>query len=78
MPFRYVAAGGEAAVEQALSFLGEIGPASRVVSELPESGENGAVQGMRGLIERHFKGDTVEFPGCRMDMVGEGRCGGRA
>jgi SAM-dependent methyltransferase len=61
VPFRYVAAGGEAAVEQALSFLGEIGPASRVISELPEPERNGAVQRMRRVIERHFNGDTVEF-----------------
>lgn len=59
--FRYVAAGGETAVEQALSFLCEIGPASAVVRELAEQEVGSAVQRMRRVIERHFDGDTVEF-----------------
>jgi len=62
IPFRYVAAGGEQAVEQALSFLGEIGPASRIVRELPEQERGGAIQRMRDVIERHFDGNVVEFP----------------
>lgn len=61
-PFSYVAAGGEQAVEQALSFLGEIGPASRVVQELPEQERLDAAQRMRRVIERHFDGKAVEFP----------------
>jgi SAM-dependent methyltransferase len=76
VPFRYVAAGGEAAVEQALSFLGEIGPASRVVSELPEQERSGAVQRMRGVIERHFNGDTVEFAAAA--WIWSARAGGAA
>lgn len=61
VPFRYVAAGGSDAIEDALSFLGEIGPASRVVSELPERERDAAVRRMRGVIERHFNGQAVEF-----------------
>ena len=61
VPFRYIAAGGEAAVDRAVSFLAEIGPASRVVSELPEQKRSGAMQRMRRLIEGHFNGDAVEF-----------------
>lgn len=61
-PFRYVAAGGEGAVEQALSFLGQIGPAARLIAELPEEERSGAVRRMQDVIERHFNGDTVEFP----------------
>jgi len=61
VPFRYVAAGGQAAVDQALTFLGEIGPASRVVGELPEEERSGAMRRMRGIIDRHFNGDSVEF-----------------
>jgi SAM-dependent methyltransferase len=76
VPFRYVGAGGEAAVEQALSFLGEIGPASRVVSELPEQERSGAVQRMRGVIERHFNGDTVEFAAAA--WIWSARAGGAA
>lgn len=62
VPFRYVAAGGTDAIEDALSFLGEIGPASRVVRELPEQERGAAVQRMRDVIQRHFGGSSVEFP----------------
>lgn len=62
VPFRYVAAVGERAVCDALSFLGEIGPASRVVNELPDQERSGAIGRMEGVIERHFNGDAVEFP----------------
>lgn len=61
VPFRYVAAGGERAVEQALSFLAEIGPASRVIQEMPDQERGGALQRMRRVIERHFDGKAVEF-----------------
>lgn len=61
VPFRYVAAGGDRAVDEALTFLSEIGPASRVVRELPEQEKGGAEQRMRQVIERHFNGKTVEF-----------------
>lgn len=60
--FRYVAAGGEGAVENALSFLSDIGPASRVIRELPEGERGAAIGRMRDVIERHFDGDAVEFP----------------
>lgn len=59
--FNYVAAAGDRAVEQALSFLCEIGPASRIVHELPEQERSGAAQRMRSVIERHFDGAAVEF-----------------
>lgn len=62
VPFGYVAAGGEQAVGEALSFLGEIGPASRVICELPEQERKCAVERMRVVIERHFNGDAVDFP----------------
>lgn len=61
VPFRYVAAGGNHAVDDALSFLGAIGPASRVVGELPDQEKRGAVQRMKDVIERHFTGEAVEF-----------------
>lgn len=62
VPFDYVAADGEAAVDRTLSFLCEIGPASAVVRELPEQEKSGAVDRMRAVIERHFDGGAVEFP----------------
>lgn len=62
VPFRYVAARGVAAVDQALSFLAEIGPASRVVRDLPEQERSASLQRMRAVIERHFDGEAVAFP----------------
>lgn len=62
VPFRYVAAGGARPVEDALSFLCEIGPASRIVRDLPERERSGAVERMRAIIESHFDGDEVQFP----------------
>ena len=59
--FNYVAAAEGGAIEQALSFLGAIGPASRVVEEMPEQEKPSAVERMRSVIERHFTGDAVEF-----------------
>ena len=58
--FNYVAAAEGGAIEQALSFLGAIGPASRVVEEMPEQEKPSAVERMRSVIERHFTGDAVE------------------
>jgi SAM-dependent methyltransferase len=60
--FDYVAAEGAGTVEAALSFLTDIGPASRIVSELPEQERGRAVQRMRDVIERHFDGEAVAFP----------------
>ena len=61
VPFRYVAARGSDAVDDALAFLGAIGPASRVIGELPEWERGDALQRMRSVIERHFNGEVVEF-----------------
>ena len=60
--FRYVAGEGEGAVEEAMDFLGEIGPASRAVFSLPEGARGAALQRMRNVIEEHFDGSRVEFP----------------
>ena len=60
--FDYVAARGDDAVEDALSFLGEIGPASRVVQSMPGEEQGTAVERMRTVIERHFDGTAVVFP----------------
>jgi SAM-dependent methyltransferase len=60
--FRYVAGKGEGAVEHALSFLSDIGPASRILQSLPEQDRSGALQRMRRVIERHFDGTAVAFP----------------
>jgi SAM-dependent methyltransferase len=60
--FDYMAAGGTDAVEEALSFLGEIGPASRVIQEMPEVERGAAIERMRGVIQAHFDGAAVVFP----------------
>jgi len=59
--FRYVAAEGDDAVQKALSFLSDIGPASRIVQALPEDAREDAVERMRGTIERHVDGTAVVF-----------------
>lgn len=61
-PFNYVAAEGDEAVDQALDFLAEIGPASREMLALPEPDRGAALQRMRRVIERHSAGDAVRFP----------------
>jgi SAM-dependent methyltransferase len=60
--FRYVAGTGANAVEDALSFLTDIGPASRVVQSLPEDERSAAVERMRGVIEQHFDGVAIALP----------------
>ena len=76
VPFNYVAAEGEGAVEEALSFLCEIGPASSVVRALPEQERSGAGQRMRRVIECHLVGDTVEFPAAA--WIWSAKAGGEA
>ena len=60
--FLYVAGQGKDAVDHALSYLTEIGPASRVVEMLPEQERGAAITRMRGAIERRFDGKAVTFP----------------
>jgi hypothetical protein len=60
--FDYVAAKGDDVVSDAMSFLGEIGPASRVVDSMPEEDRGAAVQRMRSVIEEHSDGAAVVFP----------------
>jgi hypothetical protein len=59
--FRYVAGEGEAAVERAIDYLAEIGPAARTILELPEQERSGALARMRDVIENHCDGGKVEF-----------------
>jgi SAM-dependent methyltransferase len=60
--FRYVAAEGEDAVQRALAFLSDLGPASRVVQSMPEQDRAAATDRMRSVIERHLHGAAVIFP----------------
>jgi SAM-dependent methyltransferase len=60
--FDYVAGEGSAAIEQALSYLSDVGPAARVIESLTGNDKAEALLRMRDLIERHFDGDAVVFP----------------
>ena len=61
-PFRYVAGEGAGAVDRALDYLAEIGPASRTMLALPEDERDAALARMRGVIEQHCVDNIVEFP----------------
>ena len=61
LDFNYVAGRGERAVDDALSFLSELGPAGRVLQAMPEERRAGALERMRGVIEQHVDGDAVVF-----------------
>jgi SAM-dependent methyltransferase len=60
--FRYVAAEGDDAVADALSFMTDIGPASRILQSLPEEDRGAASERMRAVLERQFDGNEVVFP----------------
>jgi SAM-dependent methyltransferase len=60
--FDYVAGAGEKAVESALSFHSDLGPAARILQALPDEEKGSAVARMRGVIEQHFDGAAVTFP----------------
>ena len=60
--FEYVAGEGAQAVGDALSFLTEIGPASRVLQSLPEEERGDGLERMRSVIEHRVVDGTVTFP----------------
>lgn len=60
-PFRYVAGTGAGAADQAMDFLTEIGPASRILWSLADSERAAARDRMRREIERHQLGDAIQF-----------------
>jgi SAM-dependent methyltransferase len=62
MDFTYVAAEGDDVIDQAIDYLAEIGPASRILESLPEEQRDGALERMRGVLARRFDGATVSFP----------------
>ena len=62
LTFRYVAGEGERAVDEALSFLVDIGPASAVLGELAAADRPAAIERMRAVIERHRQDQAVSFP----------------
>jgi SAM-dependent methyltransferase len=60
--FSYTMGEGESPVEDAISFMAEIGPAARILESLPEVEREAAVGRMRHIIERRVDGRSVVFP----------------
>jgi SAM-dependent methyltransferase len=60
--FSYVAGTGENGVDRAISFLSELGPASRVLESVPPEERQAALGRMRSVIEGHRDGEAVSFP----------------
>lgn len=60
--FDYVTGSGNGAVEEALSLLCAVGPASAILRDLHQGEQERAVLRMRAVIERHFDGTRVTFP----------------
>jgi SAM-dependent methyltransferase len=60
--FDYVAGVGSNAVEDALGFLSEIGPASVALLALPAQERAAAVDRMRHALQSRCSGDCVSFP----------------
>ena len=60
--FRYVTGEGDATVEEAFSFLSDLGPASRFIQAMPEQDRPAALERMRKVVEAHFDGTAVVFP----------------
>jgi SAM-dependent methyltransferase len=61
--FQYVAGEGPDAVEQALSFLAELGPAARVLEQLAIHQRTAALDRMREVIRKHAGSGQVTFTG---------------
>ena len=61
--FDYVAGEGCHAVDQAISLLSEVGPASALLKAMDESDRKPALRRLRGVVERHFDSNSVRFPG---------------
>lgn len=60
--FEYVAGEGPAAADQALGFLSELGPASRVIQDLDDGAREAAVERMRAVVSAHERDGQVLFP----------------
>lgn len=62
LSFTYVAGEGESALDDALSFLAELGPASRVLESRVVGERGAALQRMREVINNRAHGGQVRFP----------------
>ena len=62
LTFNYIAGDGTAAVNEALAFLSDVGPASRVIQGLVGHAREDALQRMRRAIDAREVDGTVSFP----------------
>jgi SAM-dependent methyltransferase len=60
--YRYVAGGGDDPVADALGFFRRIGPAARLIRELPDDARPAALARVEAVLAAHRHGDTVDFP----------------
>ena len=61
--FDYVPGKGPDAIAQAVSLLSEIGPASAFLKTLDDADREPALNRLHEIVERHFDGTAVRFPG---------------
>ena len=58
----YLAGEGAGAIDQAVSLLTEIGPASALLKAMDESDREPALKRLRKVVESYFESDAVRFP----------------
>jgi SAM-dependent methyltransferase len=58
----YVAGEGDDPVEDAVSFMRRIGPASRVIADAEEDRRPALIDELRNICEQHLNGNRVIFP----------------
>lgn len=62
LTFNYIAGDGVAAIDDALAFLSDVGPASRVIQGLAGQAREDALQRMRRAIDAREVAGAVSFP----------------
>lgn len=60
--YPYLAGAGKDPVGDALEFFARIGPAARALVTVDEAERPAAIERVRAVLERHRRGDVVEFP----------------
>ena len=73
LTFRYVAGEGPDAVGEAMEFLGQLGPAARILEGKSGDARAAASSRMREVIEAHLREETVEFAGAAWIWVAEAK-----
>lgn len=60
--FSYIAGEGADPIDDAVSFMRRIGPASRAIADAAECDRPALIDGLRGICQNHLHGDRVLFP----------------